>query len=143
MSKEPTKEQMLMAIDGLIKGEIVAVQVIDAIRYLIKSQADEDCLCCPRCCKIFHDDDIAKNPEKYWTCPLCSTIQHKECRHPLDDDIEIRHLIEQNQPEITMIEIHALVNEILSLQVGGIRRDVICAFVVKKFLEKGVRIKED
>ena len=103
MNKEPRKEEMLNEVDFLVrcadKIDRPHSFIVNAIRRLIENQPDEDCLCCPRCCKIFHDDDIVKNPEKYWTCPLCSTIQHKECRHPLDDDIEIRHLIE-SQPEV-------------------------------------------
>lgn len=39
-----------------------------------------DGLCCPRCCTLFHDKDISRYPDNYWTCPNCFTIMHKSCR---------------------------------------------------------------
>lgn len=39
----------------------------------------EDGLSCPRCGKIFHDEDVKKSPDDYLICPICFTIQHKKC----------------------------------------------------------------
>ena len=44
----------------------------------------EDGIWCPRCGDVFHDVDVEKNPEKYYTCPICLTIEHEECRNLLE-----------------------------------------------------------
>jgi len=42
---------------------------------------DEDGIWCPRCGEVFHDEDIDKHPEDYYTCPTCFTIEHQKCRN--------------------------------------------------------------
>ena len=42
---------------------------------------DEDGIWCPRCGEVFHDEDMNKHPEDYYTCPTCFTIEHEKCRH--------------------------------------------------------------
>ena len=45
----------------------------------------EDGIWCPRCGDVFHDADMEKEPGKYYTCPVCFTIEHKECRGLADE----------------------------------------------------------
>ena len=39
----------------------------------------EDGIVCPRCGEVFHDKDMEANPDAYYTCPYCYTIQHQKC----------------------------------------------------------------
>ena len=50
----------------------------------------EDGIWCPRCGEVFHDEDMANEPAKFWTCPFCWTIQHQACRGPLIESQETR-----------------------------------------------------
>jgi len=52
-------------------------------------------LWCPRCGEVVHYQDVNDQPEAYWTCPLCGTIEHKACHGPLDDDNEIAELLDE------------------------------------------------
>lgn len=40
----------------------------------------EDGIWCPRCGDVFHDEDIVDNPDDYYCCDKCYTIQHTKCR---------------------------------------------------------------
>ena len=52
----------------------------------------QDSLVCPRCAEKFHDVDIEENPDKYWTCPYCHTIEHTFCRGPVNTKLSLETL---------------------------------------------------
>ena len=82
----------------LLQGPMLRViddahKLVTNIREILKTSeanTEGDSLRCPRCGELFHDQDIEDNPEKYWTCPLCKTIEHRKCRGLLLDDTEVR-----------------------------------------------------
>ena len=51
-----------------------------------------DELRCPRCAGVFHDAEMAAQPDKFWECPLCHVVQHTACRGPLSDENEVKRI---------------------------------------------------
>lgn len=51
-----------------------------------------DGLRCPRCGGVFHDVELAAEPDRFWECPLCHVVQHKVCRGPLSDENKAKRI---------------------------------------------------
>ena len=82
---ENNKAGLVRRIVGQIKGVILSNNNI----VKVVMSKDKDGIWCPRCGEVFHDKDMADNPNDYYTCPLCYAIQHTKCRGATSEEPKV------------------------------------------------------
>lgn len=83
------------------------------------SEAQEsDGLVCPRCGGVFHDNDVNNNPDQYWSCPLCHTIEHMKCRGPISRTCEVEEIIKETLKRVARMLLSGQTFSLEPLQEG-------------------------